>query len=222
MSLRKLIGVIHPRTAVVLHDLLMAALAWWIAKTLRYDLINDGNYSFHPLEFPLVLLVQAAVLSWTGLYRGVWRFASLPDLWNILRATIIGALAIGLALFLYNRLNDVPRSVLLLYPVVLSILLGAPRLAYRFWKDSRLDMFPAEGAQRVLIVGADRAGEALSRDLHRDARFNVVGFVDDKESLRGASINGRPVLGRIDQLPELTREAAVQMLLIAMPGATTT
>jgi len=222
MSLRKLIGVIHPRTAVVLHDLLMAALAWWIAKTLRYDLINDGSYSFHPLEFPLVLLVQAAVLSWTGLYRGVWRFASLPDLWNILRATVIGALAIGLALFLYNRLNDVPRSVLLLYPAVLSILLGGPRLAYRFWKDSRLDMFPAEGAQRVLIVGADRAGEALSRDLHRDARFNVVGFVDDKESLRGASINGRPVLGRIDQLPELTREAAVQMLLIAMPGATTT
>jgi FlaA1/EpsC-like NDP-sugar epimerase len=222
MSLRKLIGVIHPRTAVVLHDLLMAALAWWIAKTLRYDLVNDGAYSFHALEFPLVLLVQAAVLSWTGLYRGVWRFASLPDLWNILRATVIGALAIGLALFLYNRLTDVPRSVLLLYPVVLSILLGAPRLAYRFWKDSRLDMFPAEGAQRVLIVGADRAGEALSRDLHRDARFNVVGFVDDKESLRGASINGRPVLGRIDQLPELTREAAVQMLLIAMPGATTT
>ena len=222
MSLRKLIGVIHPRTAVVLHDLLMAALAWWIAKALRYDLVNDGVYAFHSLEFPLVLLVQAAVLSWTGLYRGVWRFASLPDLWNILRATVIGALAIGLALFLYNRLEDVPRSVLLLYPVVLSILLGAPRLAYRFWKDSRLDMFPAEGAQRVLIVGADRAGEALSRDLHRDARFNVVGFVDDKESLRGASINGRPVLGRIDQLPELTREAAVQMLLIAMPGATTT
>ena len=222
MSLRKLIGVIHPRTAVVLHDLLMAALAWWIAKALRYDLVNDGVYTFHSLEFPLVLLVQAAVLSWTGLYRGVWRFASLPDLWNILRATVIGALAIGLALFLYNRLEDVPRSVLLLYPVVLSILLGAPRLAYRFWKDSRLDMFPAEGAQRVLIVGADRAGEALSRDLHRDARFNVVGFVDEKESLRGASINGRPVLGRIDQLPELTREAAVQMLLIAMPGASTT
>ncbi|HEX7817404.1 MAG TPA: polysaccharide biosynthesis protein, partial [Dyella sp.] len=92
MSLRKWIGVIHPRSAVVLHDLLMAALAWWIAKMLRYDLVNDGAYTFHSLEFPLVLLVQAAVLSWTGLYRGVWRFASLPDLWNILRATVIGAL----------------------------------------------------------------------------------------------------------------------------------
>ena len=221
MSLRKWVGVIHPRTAVVLHDLLMAALAWWVAKALRYAMIDNAAIGFHALEFPLVLLVQGAVLSWTGLYKGVWRFASLPDLWNILRAAIIGALAIAAVLILYNRLADVPRSVLLLYPVVLAVLLGTPRLAYRFWKDSRVDLFQAKPAQRVLIVGADRAGEALSRDLHRDNGFTVVGFVDDKESLRGASINGRPVLGRIDQLPELAREVAAQMLLIAMPGAST-
>ncbi|WP_199098407.1 nucleoside-diphosphate sugar epimerase/dehydratase [Dyella sp. ASV21] len=221
MSLRKLIGVIHPRMAVVLHDLLMAAVAWWVAKALRYALIDNAGISFHPLEFPLVLLVQGAVLSWTGLYKGVWRFASLPDLWNILRAAVLGALAIAAALMLYNRLDDVPRSVLLLYPVVLSILLGTPRLTYRFWKDSRVDLFQAKPLQRVLIVGADRAGEALSRDLQRDSGYTVVGFVDDKESLRGASINGRPVLGRIDQIPELSREVAAQMLLIAMPAAST-
>ncbi|RDI99526.1 polysaccharide biosynthesis protein [Dyella solisilvae] len=221
MSLRKLIGVIHPRTAVVLHDLSMAALAWWVAKALRYALIDNASINFHTLEFPLVLLVQGAVLSWTGLYKGVWRFASLPDLWNILRAAVLGALAIAAALMLYNRLEDVPRSVLLLYPVVLAVLLGAPRLAYRFWKDSRLDLFQAKPMQRVLIVGADRAGEALSRDLNRDNGYTVVGFVDDKESLRGASINGRPVIGRIEQIPELSREVAAQMLLIAMPGAST-
>ncbi|MFC4526590.1 polysaccharide biosynthesis protein [Dyella halodurans] len=221
MSLNKLIGVIHPRTAVVLHDLFMAALAWWVAKALRYALIDDSAISFHLLEFPLVLLVQGAVLSWTGLYKGVWRFASLPDLWNILRAAILGALAIAAALILYNRLADVPRSVLLLYPMVLAVLLGAPRLAYRYWKDSRGELLQAKPLQRVLIVGADRAGEALSRDVQRDNGYTVVGFVDDKESLRGASINGRPVLGRIDQLPELVREVAAQMLLIAMPGAST-
>ncbi|WP_266181756.1 polysaccharide biosynthesis protein [Dyella humicola] len=221
MSLNKLIGVIHPRTAVVLHDLFMAALAWWVAKALRYALIDDSAISFHLLEFPLVLLVQGAVLSWTGLYKGVWRFASLPDLWNILRAAVLGALAIAAALILYNRLADVPRSVLLLYPMVLAVLLGAPRLAYRYWKDSRGELLQAKPLQRVLIVGADRAGEALSRDVQRDNGYTVVGFVDDKESLRGASINGRPVLGRIDQLPELAREVAAQMLLIAMPGAST-
>ena len=80
MSLRKLVGFIHPRVAVVFHDLLMATLAWWIAKWLRYALRPDEVFSFQLLEFPLVLLVQGLIFRWTGLYKSVWRFASLPDL----------------------------------------------------------------------------------------------------------------------------------------------
>jgi len=133
----------------------------------------------------------------------------------------MGAVAIYLALFVYNRLDGVPRSVLLLYPFVLALCLGMPRLMYRVWKDSRLALFPSQGGQRVLIVGAESAGEALLRDLQRDSRYTVVGFVDDRLSLRGARINGCPVLGTLDQLPDVAREAAVQMLLIALPAATT-
>ncbi len=221
MSLRKFVAFIHPRIAVVLHDLVVTGLAWWVAKLLRYAMRPDELVGFQALEIPLVLLVQGLIFRWTGLYKSVWRFASLPDLWNIVRATVIGSLFIGLSLFLYNRLDGVPRSVLLIYPLILSVLLGAPRLAYRYWKDSRNDLLQSHTVKRVLIVGADRAGEVLSRDLRRDSRYTVVGFVDDKPSLRGASINGHPVLGRFDQLPALVREAAVDMLLIALPGATT-
>jgi FlaA1/EpsC-like NDP-sugar epimerase len=110
---------------------------------------------------------------------------------------------------------------LLLYPLILAALLGGPRLAYRFWKDSRSDLLQNQAVKRVLIVDADRAGEVLSRDLRRDNRYTVVGFVDDKTMLRGASINGHPVLGSFDELPEVAREAAVDMLLIALPGAST-
>lgn len=220
MSLRKTIGIVHPRAAIVAHDLLMTALAWWAAKELRYTLDPALHIGFASLEFPVVLAVQGLIFAWTGLYKGVWRFASLPDLWNILRAVVLGAVAIYLALFVYNRLDGVPRSVLLLYPFVLAVCLGAPRLTYRLWKDSRLALFPSQGGQRVLIVGADSAGEALLRDLQRDNRYTVVGFVDDRTSLRGARINGRPVLGTLDQLPDVAREAAVQMLLIALPAAT--
>lgn len=221
MSLRRLVGFIHPRIAVVLHDLAMAALAWWIAKLSRYALKPDEIVGFGMLEFPIVLLVQGLIFRWTGLYRSVWRFASLPDLWNIARAVVVGSLFIGVSLFLYNRLEGVPRSVLVLYPLLLAALLGLPRLAYRYWKDSRSDLLQNQVAKRVLIVGADRAGEVLSRDLQRDNRYGVVGFVDDNPSLRGASINGYPVLGRFDQLPEVAREVAVDMLLIALPGAST-
>jgi len=219
MSIRKWVGTVHPRAAVVLHDLLVTALAWWVAKELRYALDPKLIIAFEPYEFPIVLMVQGMVYAWTGLYKGVWRFASLPDLWNILRAAIVGTVAIGVSLFLYGRLDGVPRSVLLLYPFVLALFLGTPRLAYRFWKDSRIDLFMSAKTQRVLIVGADSAGEALSRDLHRDSRYMVVGFVDDRRSLRGARINGKPVLGSVEQLPDVAKEAAVQMLLIALPGA---
>ncbi len=221
MSISKVVGLIHPRIAVVIHDLLMTALAWWVAKLLRYALNPDEVVSFRVLEFPIVLVLQGLIFAWTGLYRGVWRFASLPDLWNILRAVVVGALAIGVSLFLYERGEGVPRSVVLLYPVVLAVFLGVPRITYRFWKNSRLDLFRPADLQRVLVVGADRAGEALSRDLQHDSRYSVVGFVDDQRGLRGARINGKPVLGDLEQLPEVAREANVQMLLIAMPGAST-
>src|SRR5690348_3325921 len=219
MSLRKLVGFIHPRVAVVIHDLAMTALAWWIAKLLRYTLAPDELVSYQLLEFPIVLLVQGLIFRWTGLYRSVWRFASLPDLWNILRAVMTGAVAIGLALFLYDRLQGVPRATLFLYPGLLAVLLGGPRLVYRYWTDSRSDLLQNQAVKRVLIVGADRAGEVLSRDLRRDNRYLVVGFVDDKNSLRGASINGHPVLGRLDQLSEVAHSAAVDMVLIALPSA---
>lgn len=221
MSMRKTIAAIHPRVAVAVHDLSVTALAWWIAKTLRYALMPDVAVTFFAFEFPLVLLVQGLLFTWTGLYKGVWRFASLPDLWNILRAAVLGSFAVGLVLFLYNRLEGVPRSVLLLYPVVLAMFLGGPRLLYRFWKDSRVDLFESKAVKRVLIVGADRAGEALLRDLRRDSRYSVVGFVDDQGNLRGAKIGGYPVLGMLDQLPDVARETGVEMLLIALPGAST-
>ena len=195
MRPRKLIGILHPRLAVVLHDLAMVALAWWLAKILRYTLMHTGVADFLPLEFPLVLAVQGSVFAWTGLYKGLWRFASLPDLWNIVRACLVGTLGIGLVLFLYSRLEGVPRSMFILYPVVLSVLLGGPRLAYRFWKDSRIDLFASRQSQRVIVIGAGRAGETLARDLRRDLRYQLVGFVDDDAALRGARVQGAPVLG---------------------------
>jgi FlaA1/EpsC-like NDP-sugar epimerase len=218
--LRKLIGFIHPRSAVVLHDTVMVWLAWMAANALRYAMVNQFNpIGWLSLETLIVLAVQAAILAWIGLYKGLWRFASMPDLWNIVRAAVFGALVSAAALFLYNRLATVPRSVLFIYPLILSLLLGLPRLAWRYWKDSRLDLFQAEPSKRVLILGASPAGEALARDLNRDSRYRVVGFIDDDGALRGAHVHGIPVLGRLERLPELSREVAAEMLLLALPSA---
>src|SRR5579885_2802569 len=219
--LRKLISRVHPRAAVVAHDLLMTAIAWSVADTLRYALLPQPvSVDIFTPELLIVLAVQGAIFYWTGLYKGLWRFASLPDLWNIVRAAALGTVAIAVALFLYNRLTTVPRAVLVAYPLLLMVALGAPRLAYRYWKDSRFDLLRSVPARRVLVLGAGRAGETLLRELAREDRYRPVGLLDDDPALRGAKVHGVPVLGPLERLPELAREVAAEMLLIAMPSAT--
>ena len=220
MPLRKTIAVIHPRLAVVAHDMLMVWLAWTAVSMLRWSLVpNPPPVSLFGTEVWLVLGAQGVIFWWTGLYKGLWRFASLPDLWNIAKAAVLGALAIAMALALYNRLVTVPRTVLIVYPLVLSVLLGTPRLLYRYWKDSRLDFVTRMPSQRILVLGAGKAGDALVRDLRRENRYAPVGFLDDNVQLRGSRLHGIPVLGTLDQLPQLARETAAEMLAIAMPTA---
>ena len=213
------LGLLHPRSAVVLHDLGMVALAWWLALLLRYHLAHAGGMQLSLEEFGVVLAVQGTIFAWTGLYRGLWRFASMPDLWNIARAAALGTVMVGVALFLLDRLAGVPRSVLFLYPLILALLLGAPRLLYRYWKDSRLELFGQRTQQRVLVIGAGRSGDALVRDLRRDAAYRVVGFIDDAPQLRGARVQGVPVLGSVAELVDLARASSAEMLLIAVPSA---
>ena len=214
--------MIHPRLAVVIHDLVMVWLAWTAITSIRwsFELERPQLGLFGP-EILLVLAAQGVIFWITGLYKGLWRFASLPDLWNILRAATLGVLAIAVTLFLYNRMQTVPRTVLLLYPATLAVLLGLPRLAYRYWKDNRLDFLSRSPAMRVLVLGAGRAGDTLVRGLTREDRYRVVGILDDNVQIRGARIHGVPVLGTLAQLPELARQTAAQMVLIAMPSANT-
>ncbi|WP_300620802.1 nucleoside-diphosphate sugar epimerase/dehydratase [Dokdonella sp.] len=220
MQLRKLIAGIHPRLAVVAHDMLMVWVAWTTVSMLRWSLEpNPSPVTLFGPETWLVLAAQGLIFWWTGLYRGLWRFASVPDIWNIFRACVLGALAAAITLFLYNRLVTVPRTVLAIYPLVLAVLLGVPRLLYRYWKDSRLDFTTRTPSQRVLVLGAGKAGEALVRDLKRENRYAPVGFLDDNPQLRGSRLHGIPVLGGLDQLQPLARETAAEMLVIAIPAA---
>ncbi|HET9031723.1 MAG TPA: nucleoside-diphosphate sugar epimerase/dehydratase [Dokdonella sp.] len=218
--IKRIIAKIHPRLAVVVHDLSMVWLAWTAITSFRwsFEMERPELGLFGPEVF-LVLAAQGLIFWITGLYKGLWRFASLPDLWNILRAATLGALAISITLFLYNRLETVPRTVLLVYPLALAVLLGLPRLAYRYWKDNRLDILSRSPGVRVLVLGAGRAGDTLVRGLVRENRYLVVGMLDDNPKLRGARVHGVPVLGTLEQLAELARETAAQMVLIAMPSA---
>jgi FlaA1/EpsC-like NDP-sugar epimerase len=207
-----------PRTTIVLHDLCMVWLCWTALVQFRYAMLDNATRP--PLwstDALLVLVAQGLVFWQVGLYRGVWRFASVPDLLNILKASMFGLLAILLVLFIYNRLDQAPRSVLVMYPFAISLMLGAPRLMYRSWKDhGRINNDRA--AVRVLILGAGQAGEAVVRDLRRTGAYQPVGFLDDAAKLRGSHLHGVPVLGRIEDVTRIAPETAAKLLVIAMPS----
>ncbi len=207
------------RVAVVLHDLAMVWVVWQGLHRVRFGVMQDPpDMAWWSTEIALVLVAQGLVFWQVGLYRGLWRFASVPDLWNIFKASALGLFAIVLGLFLYNRLDMVSRAVLMLYPIVLMGLLGAPRLLYRAWKDSRMDR-GGQASVRILILGAGHAGEALVRDLRRFGTYQPVGFLDDASRLRGSKVQGVPVLGRVEDVVEIARETAARLLVIAMPSA---
>ncbi len=214
----------HPRAAVVAHDLVMVALAWFVAGwlILRTGTIGMVDSMGLLAELSLVVGIQGLVLWTTGLYKGLWRFASFPDLWNIARAAVFGTVLIMAALswFYPGEIRNILPAVLL-YPGLLFLALGLPRMCYRFWKDSNLpDRVTADHLKRVLVLGAGRSGALLERELRHRGALNVIGFLDDDQRLRGAQVHGIPVLGTIDKLPRIAREVGADLAIIAMPSAT--
>lgn len=208
---------IFPKLAVCVHDIALVWLCWIGLHAIRYSLLDSPRVlPYFDWHTSTVLIAQALVFCWVGLYQGLWRFASLPDLVNILKSTFIGVVVI-VVIFSFTRLDGVPLSVLLAYPLVLAAALAAPRLLYRAWKDYQF-LHSADVVKRVLILGAGRAGEALARDLHRFSHYVPVGFLDDASHLRGAKIRGLSVLGKIEEAPIIARETAAKLLVIAMPS----
>ncbi len=214
----------HPRAAVVGHDLVMVAVSWLAAGWI----LHRGGFSgviqnLPPLsELLLVLVIQGMVLWFTGLYKGLWRFASFPDMWNIARAAMFGTILIVAALTVLHG-SEIRQllGTILIYPGILFLTLGLPRMWYRFWKDSRLSANTSgDGQQRVLVLGAGRSGALLERELRRRGSLDVVGFLDDDQKLRGAQVHGVPVLGPINNLARVCREMNADLAIIAMPSAT--
>jgi len=204
---------------VVLHDLGAAALAWALAYWLRFNFEIPPVYQQSLLSSLMVVLPLQAAVAWGwGLYRGLWRFASLPDLKRIILAASSGALGAAMLIFMLQRLTDVPRSVLVLYPVLLILFMSGSRFLYRSWKDGHLLSFRAVAGEPVLVLGAGDAAMVLLRELERSSQWHVVGLLDDDSAKQQRLISGVPVLGPLASVGEQARRHEVVQVIMAMPG----
>jgi len=202
------------------HDVAAAAVSWCLAYLLRFNLDVPPVYlggMWHSLVW--VVPVQAIVFWRFGLYRGIWRYASLPDLKRILAAVAVAALAGPMILFMLQILPFPPRSVLVLDPIFLVMLMGGSRFAYRIWKEHRLYGALDEHCKPVLVLGAGDAAAGLVRELSRCQEWRVVGLLDDNKGKHGRLVHGVRVLGRVDDLPAWAEKLGVSHAIIAMPAA---
>lgn len=201
------------------HDLAACAAAWMIAFWLRFNLEIPGFYLGIALNGLLWVLPVHAVLFWSfGLYRGIWRFASLPDLRRIVLAVGAGSVAVPTLLLMLQV--PAPRSVLIINPILLMMIMGGSRVAYRVWKERKLGLVAFGEREPVVVIGGEDATVNLIKDFARSPQWDVVGVFDDDTTKSGRQLHGVNVLGRLEDIPRWQDKLGFTQAIIAMPRST--
>lgn len=208
------------RLIAVCFDIAMIPSAWFGAYLLFYNLHNIPKQILEEASLFIIpaIFFQTAMFWFFGLYRGVWRFASIPDLMRIAKAVLAGTSGILLLFLLVKSYTEMPRVIPVLYGLLLGTGLAGARASFRWLKDYR-NLF--HDSQRVLVVGAGYAGEGLVRDLlrHENHLYQPIILVDDNPTKVGREIHGLRVAGLIEKIPKLVEQYKIDLILIAIPSA---
>ena len=201
------------------HDVMAACIAWCLAYWLRFNFAIPTDQLTGMWQWlPFVVVLQVAFFNQFDLYRGIWRFASIPDLRRILRSVFVSCILLAALIPFLKFAQPVPRSVLLLDPMLLILIMGGSRFIYRAWKEHHL-LGPGQMEREpVLVLGAGEAAVQLIKELQRDSEWRVVGLLDDNSELHGRQLYGVNIFGRVEELPQIAERLEVSQVIIAMPS----
>lgn len=210
------------RLYIFLFDTIMISVAYTLAHLLRFDFsLGMIDLWLFLKGLAAVLICKPLVFTSLGMYRNLWRYASLRDGIEILKAVSLGSSVSFLALLFLREYEVVSRSILVLdWLLLLSAMVGS-RLAWRVMREHRM-FLSAIGGERTLIAGAGEAGSLLLKEIHKLGKscpYHVIGFVDDDRGKQKMKLHGVPVLGSTGQLEELLQRFRIENVIIAMPSA---
>jgi len=211
---------LNPRTlAAFTFDVCAAGGAWLLAFWLRFNFDTPAEFQGVAVGALLwVLPLFAALFFFFGLYQGLWRFASIADLQHLLSAVFVGALLTTTVVAIF-KVPLIPRSVLVLHPLLLAVIMGGTRFAYRSWKEHRLYGPAKLRGQPVLIIGAGEAADSLLREIHRSGQWYAVAIIDDNPGRAGRRLRGLPILSPIENIGSVAENLGAKHAIIAMPTA---
>ncbi|MBI5586259.1 MAG: polysaccharide biosynthesis protein [Deltaproteobacteria bacterium] len=220
------IGIFRNQSVMVAADALLVVLSFFMAYTLRFEfLFPPEELERFTRALPLVLGIKLGTFAFFRLYQGLWRYTGFLDLFKILKAVGLSSLLVALFLFMLNRLEGYPRSVLLLDGILTFLAIGGIRVLGRFYffKVRENDDAPAwknrnREAKRLLIIGAGDAAEKVLREMweNHEVQMIPVGMLDDEPCKQGKTIHGIPVLGTVGEIDRLA--TPFDEILIAIPS----
>lgn len=211
----------HKRSLIAfIHDFIAVIAAWWLAYLFRFnfEIPPDFQLSFQENLF-WIAPTQAAIFYSFGLYHGLWRYASLPDLKRIVLAVVLGAVIVPFVIYMLKLPILVPRAVIFLAPLLLLLIMGGSRVLYRSWKERRFYNLKNSEHKSVIVLGTGSTAINLVKDLIRSPDWQVVGLLGDNPKKLGTRLHGVRVLGMIDELPVWVEKLGVSHVIIAMPAA---
>ncbi len=201
--------------AAMLLDIAVVGAAYSAALLLRFDgSVPHDSAVFAARVFPLIALSYVLANTLLGVYRTVWAYGSIGDILALFRPTVLVTLLIFGANF-WVKERDIPLSVVLVGGAL--VFLGMAMVKMRTRLLMRLP-WGATASRRLLIIGADRTGQLLARELQADPEINYqpVGFVDDDPRKHHTRIHGLLVLGAISQLEQIIRRRDAEVVAIAL------
>ena len=172
---------------------------------------------------PAVLIIKLAVFWQFDCFKGWWRYVSMPDLVQIVKASILGSAIFVVYAVLVYRLDDIPRSVLILDGIFCFLAVGGIRFATRAFREHYLPLRQGTGLRklRTLIVGAGDAGQLIAREIHSNPQIDldVIGFIDDDPVKYRGVFQGISVLGSQKNIKKVVDKHDVDEIIIAIPSA---
>src|SRR5688572_7757485 len=205
--------------AAALHDGIALALAYLGAMALLTPgSVPPADVEAIVLAFLVAIPLQVAVNVLFGVYHGVWRYTSLPDIQRIVFAVMAGTVCVSIALRAFGLDQRLGHREYLLYPLLLITIMSISRMAFRSFKEWALYGRGGEQGTPVVIMGAGDSAVGLVKELSRSHESRVVGMLDDDEKKRGRLLHGVRVIGPLEALPRYAQRMKLRHAIIAMPS----
>ena len=204
------------RGFVLALDASLCVLTVWLAFYLRLGtFVPLSGAPIWPALASVVLALPIFITS--GLYRAIFRYSGLPAMVAVARAMLLYGLAFA-GIFTFYGVQDVPRTIGLIQPLLLLVFVGASRAAARVWLGGLYHQHLRKAAMpQALIYGAGSAGRQLASAMANSPEIRVVGYLDDDDHLHGHVLNGLPIHNPAD-LAEILAEAPITDVLLALPS----